>query len=729
MSVVAARVQKAIQRSGALDLAALRQDAEFKVPIDLASSKALADRHRFLLQTSENGAVAEAAFERIIQGNELQDVNYLIRGSRAARSIGRIWIREPNGRVDGYGTGFLIGERLLLTNNHVLRNAQWAERSEVEFEYERDEDGKPMTGVKFALEPGTLFFTHELLDFSVVAVASRASNAERDLGEFGVLPLIGGPGKAVEGEWLTIIQHPRGELKQVCVRENRLLERATDVLWYSSDTLGGSSGSPVFNNDWLVVALHHSGVPATRDGRWQTIDGQDYDERIHREEDIKWVANEGIRVTRIVETLQQELGGHPLIQPALNHELFDLSLRSAPTPAMNTPLPLPALSAIAGRKFVISFDAAGQASIAPFTSSASAEAAMLAVERTEPRARAGAQPRGVSFKFDHDYSNRKGYDLNFLAKPGDQGKYRVHLPQLTPALAASAVKLLEPPGTKDYVLKYTNMSVVMHAKRRFAIYSAANVDFAHRWPEMKSKRVWRYDPRIPLEAQVGDEAYAGNQFDKGHLTRQEDMEFGEMAEEALQSTADTCHWTNCTLQHDKFNRTQEWWQGMEKHILEYAIDPKAKGFRAQIFTGPVFTAKDPEFDEVPDIKVPMKFWKVCAAVTSSHKLFAVAYLLDQSPVIKKYGLAEAAGEIPFEPYKLFQLPIAELEDMIHLKFTYGANKKPLSDCDPLKDGPPPELDSDQDGDDDRLESIGRGPKPPKPPSGWVNVLRHRPYFG
>jgi endonuclease G len=721
MSLVSDRINKAIARSGSRDFAALKEGMLDKQPGELASEQDLARRRQFLLQTAENKGAALATFERIIQGNELQDVNYLLRGSRVARSVGRISIREPNGRLFGYGTGFLIGERVLLTNNHVLLAASLAERSEVEFEYERDEAGNQLPGVKFSLRPDALFFTHEKLDFSVVAVSPQAVNAERALSEFSYLPLYPSTGKTVEGEWLTIIQHPRGELKQVCVRENRLLQKGPDVLWYSTDTLGGSSGAPAFNNDWLVVALHHSGVPETKDGKWQTVDGQDYDERIHREEDIKWVANEGIRVSRILDVLRQELSTHPLIQPILDrrpNELF-----THPTPILDHPMnsstPFPNLTAVAGRKFVVSFDAAGQPSIAPLSTAASVESALLAVEKTQPRVRAPAEAHGVDFRFDDNYSKRKGYDENFLGA----AKYQVHLPILTPALELDAVRLI---GTTTYVLPYTNMSLVMHQKRSFAIYSAANLDFGRRYASLKSKRVWRYDPRIPLSVQTGDEAYAGNAFDRGHLTRQEDMEYGDTMEDALQSTADTCHWTNVCTQHAKFNQTKDWWQGMERHILEYAVDPKSKGFRAQVFTGPVFSKKDPEYDEVKDLQIPMKFWKVCAAVTSSGKLFAVAYLLDQSPVIKKYGLKEVAGEIPFEPYKLFQLPISELEAMISMKFTYGPTKKALSECDPLEGSPLPILDSDQDGDDDRLESsIVKIPTP----KGWVNLDRNGPYFG
>ena len=89
------------------------------------------------------------------------------------------------------------------------------------------------------------------------------------LSDFGCLPLIENNRKGIEGEWLTVIQHPEGKRKQVCVRENQLMKRDDDVLWYTTDTQPGSSGSPVFNNDWYVVALHHAGVPEKRNGEVQ----------------------------------------------------------------------------------------------------------------------------------------------------------------------------------------------------------------------------------------------------------------------------------------------------------------------------------------------------------------------------------------------------------------------------------------------------------------------------
>jgi endonuclease G, mitochondrial len=63
------------------------------------------------------------------------------------------------------------------------------------------------------------------------------------------------------GEVANIVQHPDGRLKEVVLRENRLVARLDTVLHYVADTEPGSSGSPVFNNQWQAIALHHWGGP------------------------------------------------------------------------------------------------------------------------------------------------------------------------------------------------------------------------------------------------------------------------------------------------------------------------------------------------------------------------------------------------------------------------------------------------------------------------------------
>jgi endonuclease G len=52
-----------------------------------------------------------------------------------------------------------------------------------------------------------------------------------------------------------------GARRQFAIRENQCVEdRDPDVIWYMSDTAQGSSGAPVLNDSFQVVALHHSGV-------------------------------------------------------------------------------------------------------------------------------------------------------------------------------------------------------------------------------------------------------------------------------------------------------------------------------------------------------------------------------------------------------------------------------------------------------------------------------------
>ena len=111
-------------------------------------------------------------------------------------------------------------------------------------------------------------------------------------------------------------------------------------------------------------------------------------------------------------------------------------------------------------------------------------------------------------------------------------------------------------------------------------------------------------------------------------------------------------------------------------------------FRAQVITGPILAEDDPTWEEFPKIQYPVRFWKVVAAVDAQGKLFATAYLLDQSDVIAQFGIKEAR-EIPFAQYKTFQVAIAEVERETGLTFFSGPDAKPtpLRNIDPLPKRP------------------------------------------
>lgn len=209
--------------------------------------------------------------ERILFKNDLMRVNYLERGTLAARAVGRIWIRSSNGQLVGYATGFMVSPQLLLTNHHVLPTREVA-YGQVEFNYQDGIDGQPLPSVTFTLNPDAFFLTDKSLDYALVAVQTESHSAV--LNQFGWHRLIEDEGKVIIGEYVSIIQHPGGEPKQVALRENQLVDVLPEFLHYQTDTAVGSSGSPVFNDQWEVVAVHHSGVPKRdRQGRILTIDG------------------------------------------------------------------------------------------------------------------------------------------------------------------------------------------------------------------------------------------------------------------------------------------------------------------------------------------------------------------------------------------------------------------------------------------------------------------------
>ena len=122
-------------------------------------------------------------------------------------------------------------------------------------------------------------------DFTVVVV-STVDGAPGD--RYGSTRLIAAPGKALRAERLNVIHHPNGDRKRISIRENRMVAEDDTWLRYTSDTEPGSSGAPVFNDQWEMVALHHGAIPRrNRAGRRLT----------------GYMANEGVRVSQIIRRL------------------------------------------------------------------------------------------------------------------------------------------------------------------------------------------------------------------------------------------------------------------------------------------------------------------------------------------------------------------------------------------------------------------------------------------
>lgn len=289
------------------DLQRYRQVLASNKPAELAKPERLDARIRQLDPQDT------LAFERICGRSDLFPVAYLEMGLNVAKSVCRLEIRDGIGKIHYYGTGFLVSPSLVITNNHVIDTADAARYSLAYFNYQDDQNHCPCDAKYFRLNPDAFFETSRDLDFTIVGVEPVAHDGA-NLSEYGFLPLFAELGKVLDGEYVSIVQHPSGAPKVVTVRENQVVGVAGNYLHYLTDTEPGSSGSPVFSDDWKVVALHHAGVKDPKDT-------------------TRYVANEGVRVSAIVADLAGRKAGMGAEKARLLDELLSVSGRLPQEPA------------------------------------------------------------------------------------------------------------------------------------------------------------------------------------------------------------------------------------------------------------------------------------------------------------------------------------------------------------------------------------------------------------
>lgn len=575
--------------------------------------------------------------ERIINTPDFVDIRYLEAGVAAARAVCRVRIRDRTGRVVGHGSGSLVSPRLLLTNHHVLENAEVAAISAAEFNFQDGLDGQPLQAQLFSLDPDAFFVVDEERDFALVGV--KGSDAE--LAQFGFNPLVEAEGKAVIGEFVTIVQHPRGEKKQVSLRENRIVDLPETFMHYEADTEPGSSGSPVFNDQWEVVALHHASVPAPAQA------------------ELGGFLNEGIRISRIL----QFLGDQSLAAP--QRALLDQLRRERIAVRQATLSPVGPRPAGAPEP--------RHADLAPPAAATQAEPTTLRVNvPLEVTVRLAGVPTwgagdptpathvtAEAIVIDPDYSNRRGYDAGFLGG----GALTVPLPVLSPELAAKAATI-SADGETGSVLRYHNFSVVMNEERRLAFFTAVNIDGALSRRLKRETDRWFLDPRLPVKQQTGEPVYADNDLDRGHLVRRLDPAWGDSNAVAKLANDDTFHFTNCTPQHKDFNQRQTSWAGLEDYILENADN---RDFKVSVFTGPLFADDDEDYRGV---KLPRQFWKVVVMVKPTGQLSATGYLLSQESLLQDLEAEFGAADVEFSygAYRTFQVQVARVGELTGLSF-------------------------------------------------------------
>ncbi len=172
-------------------------------------------------------------------------IGFLQAGLDRSRSIARV--NSPL----GVGTGFLIAGNLLVTCNHVIPSASAAVASTVWFNYQQTPHGSEAPIVEYKLDPEDLFATSSTEDGDDWTVVKIEGNA---VDQWGALEFAEAPTKT--GEFVSVIQHPAGMPKQISLYHSVVADADERRVQYLTETFPGSSGSPVFDSQWRVVAIH-----------------------------------------------------------------------------------------------------------------------------------------------------------------------------------------------------------------------------------------------------------------------------------------------------------------------------------------------------------------------------------------------------------------------------------------------------------------------------------------
>ncbi len=579
----------------------------------------------------------------------------------------------------------------------------------MQFDYEFDVLDRERTSTAFFFDPEFCFVTDgiEGLDYTLIGIGERRSGS-RSLAEFGYIPLSDASDKHMLGELANLIQHPDGRYKELVLRENQLVARdeTVQVLHYVADTEQGSSGSPVFNNEWEPVALHHWGGP------WREVTGRSG-------QPLAIEINEGIRISAIVGDLRNravKAVSAAAVRRAL--ESWDGAGKrlEATTPARPTQGNKTAPGTGEGQRSRYNPDGS-MTWIFPIEVSVRAplisQDALSSQARDEqPKELAIPEPgaEAATWKTEN-FDDRGGYEPGFI--PG----FIVPLPRLSSVPFRIAKNQLAVEGDDPFELRYHHFSIVMNADRRLACLTAVNIDGSRIKAVIREDKTviddptlddlgvesigaegaeasddFRPDRRVLPEEQMNRPFYEkqivpgfpdptsrdriARMFQKGHIILRGDPAWGT-SDAALAAERDTFFYTNAAPQVGFFNQGSRTdrpgekgklrWRAVETYVLRNAVTMRK---RISVFAGPVFDDEnDPPYRF--HSKVPMRFWKI-AVWSDGTELRSIALLADQRPVLEvmpeAIGPEAFADEEELARVSEFLSTVTEIEELTGLDF-------------------------------------------------------------
>jgi hypothetical protein len=238
-----------------------------------------------------NLAAVTPELERTIRrDNPFLDIAaFRTRLGQVETQVCRVEIPTPRGTV--FGTGFLLGPDVVMTNHHVMdvvvSGKVKPDTVAFRFDYKRLPDAVVSEGAVFKLAAADW-----LVDDSPPSAVDSKREPKPDVPkldelDYTIVRLAGTPGTRPAGDkpdpkapprgWialeaatgappespLLIVQHPEAAPLKLAVDMSGVigLNGNATRLKYKVNTEGGSSGAPCFNAMWELVALHHSGDP------------------------------------------------------------------------------------------------------------------------------------------------------------------------------------------------------------------------------------------------------------------------------------------------------------------------------------------------------------------------------------------------------------------------------------------------------------------------------------
>lgn len=273
------------------------------------------------LEPSDNITYIPEFKEIVIGRDEKLPIKFMERGWQSSRSVARVEVKRTIGGV-GYGTGWLIAPNLLLTNHHVI---EARERKEGKISHQDFCTQAKGAVVRFDFNDNSenyvefqsieLIDANEELDYALLSIGNESiltQNERKLLSDWGFLKVASSQPELIKGTNLNIIQHPGGRPKELAIRTNFYLNttRKRHRLHYLSDTEGGSSGSPIFNDNWEVIGLHRAWVYYDDYYKGQPIKfnnlGLHYNTAEFSEQSVMQI-NEGVLIHSIIENIHDSI--------------------------------------------------------------------------------------------------------------------------------------------------------------------------------------------------------------------------------------------------------------------------------------------------------------------------------------------------------------------------------------------------------------------------------------